>query len=62
MRSVGEALVIMLAIDGSSKQDVTSTYFQLPVACLEQLLCHPRTFFAYGEFVVVAFFDDAAFV
>ena len=40
-----------------------STYFdELPVACLEQFLGHPWAFFAFGELVVIAFFDDAALV
>jgi hypothetical protein len=40
------------------------TYFyQLPIARLEQFLRHPRAVFcAFGEFVVVAFFDDAGFI
>lgn len=38
-------------------------YFnKLPVAGVEQHLRHLRAVFAFGEFVIVTFFDDAALI
>jgi hypothetical protein len=69
MRSVGDACVVQNQHKVYTDtvvllfQDAETYFHKLPLARLEQFLRHPRAVFcAFGEFVVVTFFDDAGFI